>query len=452
MVVLILIPLVLSGFFVAPYSADGAAVIYDPLEMLDKFIITPLVRAIANSLENMVVNKVNGLISGIDGKTPSYITNWRNYTLESQARGNDVFRAILADTDTCPYFKSNLVTAFGAERSVGATLGAKVKSVVAGQNVVVYENKTFVPGMPSFQTTARCTLPTNFKMTDFKNDFSKGGGWNTWNKLLEPQNNPIGLFLLSSDEQAKQIATEEQAARDSSVAGGGFKGQKLGVNNAASPSGCTGASLPGQMLSQTQVNSCIQNSGRCNETGTEAQQKCIADTRAMCTTQLTAELSMSSAGARCAFMGEEVTPASILGQSAANALDTKIGRVGTAAMLTDVIIGVVTGLITGVSSRLTNFGGKKTYSTSPTAGTGFSESGVPTEQEQKEQIEKFNQDRDRISEGGQTGCMTPCLEREQSGCTETDPVTGEITTNQECMSNAQTSCESQCTLTTPENF
>jgi hypothetical protein len=150
---------------------------------------------------------------------------------------------------------------------------------------------------------------------------------------------------------------------------------------------------------------------------------------------------MSSAGARCAFMGEEVTPASILGQSAANALDTKIGRVGTASMLTDVLLNVLTGLITGLSDRLTNFGGKKSYSSSPTAGTGFSE--LPATASKSDP--NFDAQKNQIQQGGKQGCMSPCLEKERSGCTETNSVTGETTTNQECMNNAQTSCENQCT-------
>lgn len=415
-VILILIPLVLGSFFVTPYRANGAAVIYDPLEMLDEFIISPLVRQIANSLENRVVNKVNGLIANIDGKTPSYITNWRNYILESEARGNDVFRAVLADTSLCPYFKNDLVTALGAEKSAGATLGAAVRKTVGGQNTVVYQNQLSVPGMPSFQTTANCTLSSNVNVNSFKKDFSQGG-WAAWDQLIRPQNNFFGAYSLALGEQAKQTATEEKAARDSSVAGSGFKGQKLGADNKASPTGCTGVSLPGQLPSQDAL-----LAGR------------------------------TSAGVRCAFLGEEVTPARILGESAANSLDAKIGRVGTAAYLTDIILSVVGGVITGLSDRLTNFGGKKTYGDSPTAGAGFGKS-APLPAGQEEGIPatdpNFDAQVDQINQAGRTGCLSSCqsdCEGNASQDCTIDPVTGEerCARDQGAVDACRQNCDSQC--------
>jgi uncharacterized protein (UPF0297 family) len=401
--ILVIIPMILGGFFMAPQRANGAAVIYDPLEMLDKFIITPLVRQIANSLENKVVNKVNGLIANIDGKSPSYITNWRNYILESEARGNDVFRAVLADTALCPYFKNDLVTALGAEKSVGATLGATVRKAVAGQNAVVYQSQLSVPGMPSFQQTANCTLSSKINVNSFKNDFSQGG-WEAWNQLIQPQNNFFGAYSLALGEQSKQTATEEKAARDSSVAGSGFKGQKLGADNKSSPNGCAGVSLPGQLPSQDAL-----LAGR------------------------------TSAGVRCAFLGEEVTPASILGQSAANSLDAKIGRVGTAAALTDVLLSVLAGVITGLSDRITNFGGKSSYGEASTAGAGFDTSGTPTTDP------NFDSQTNQMRQGGQNSCRSNCIQSEYQNCDQTDESgLPDQPARQACQSDAEAKCTAQC--------
>ena len=408
--ILILTPLILAGLFAGPYYANGGAVIYDPLEMLDEFIISPLVRTIANSLENKVVNQVNKALGKIDGKTPSYITNWRNYILESEARGNDVFRAVLADTKLCPYFKNDLITSLGAEKSTGAILGATVRKAVAGQNAVVYQNQLSVPGMPSFQQTANCTLPSSFNQKTFQNDFTKGGGWTTWNQLIQPQNNFFGAYSLALGEQSKQTATEKQAAQDSSLAGSGFKGQKLGADNKASPTGCTGVSLPGQLPSQDAL-----------------------------------LIGRTSAGVRCAFLGEEVTPAKILGESAANTLDTKIGRVGTAAYLTDIILSVIGGVIQGLSDKLTNFGGKSSYGTPATPEAGFGKSApLPAGQEEGVPATDPNYDA-QVNQICSNSCQSGCEENAPQEC-NTDPVTGEeqCTKDQGAIETCRQNCGSQC--------
>ncbi|MEK7154318.1 MAG: hypothetical protein AAB792_02055 [Patescibacteria group bacterium] len=296
---------------------------------LKEFIIYPLVRKLGNSLENKLLNKTNGLISGLTQKTPSFITNWRNYTLDSQARGNDVFRAILADATLCPYFKTNLQTAFGAEKSAGAMVGAKVKAKDKnGNDVIVYENKTSIPGLPSFKNLADCTLSSNTNVGLFRKDFSNGG-WSAWNELIQPQNNFYGAYSLALGEQVKQIQTEKESAKDSSIAGQGFLGQQLGLTGGASPTGCVGASLPGV-------------------------QRFSADTSGNLT-NIT----------RCAFMGKEVTPGQVLGKAAASALDKKLGRVGGATQVTDVILNLLNAVLSSVSNRMLNFIGQSSYQAQP---------------------------------------------------------------------------------------
>jgi hypothetical protein len=439
----------LAGLFAGPYYANGGAVIYDPLEMLDEFIISPLVRTIANALENKIVNQVNKALGKIDGKTPSYITNWRNYILESEARGNDVFWAVLADTKLCPYFKNDLTTSFGAEKSTGAALGAQVRKIVAGQNVVVYENKLFAPGMPSLQTTANCTLPSGFNQKTFQNDFTKGGGWTTWNQLIQPQNNFFGAYSLALGEQSKQIATEKQAAQDSSLAGGGFKGQKLGADNKASPTGCTGASLPGQLAPTT--SDCMAADQACfvscNDQAVKNSAFNLKACDAACSSALNAckKSTTTSSGTRCAFLGEEVTPGSILGESAANTLDKKIGRVGTAAYLTDIILSVIGGVIQGLSDKLTNFGGKSSYGTPTTPEAGFGQSApIPAGKEEGVPATDPNYDA-QVNQICASSCQSDCEGNAPQEC-NTDPVTGEeqCTKDQGAVDACRQNCGSQC--------
>lgn len=321
-IVLIMIISLVGGIFV--YTANQTRAASALFYFLKEFIIKPLVRQLANALENKLVNKINGLVSGLTQKVPSFITNWRNYTLNSQARGNDIFRSVLADTKLCPYFKTNLQQTFGADKYVGALSGASVK--VGG--VTAYQNQTYIPGLPSFQNLANCTLPANLNINTFKTDFAKGGGWDTWNKLIQPQNNFFGAYSLALGEQTKQIQTESQSARDTSIAGQGFLGQKLGTgtgaSGGASPSGCTGSMLPG---------------------GT----------------------------GRCIWFGKEVTPPKFLGDLSAKSLDTKIGRIGAGQELTDVIFSLASAVVNGLSSKILNFTGMGNYSAPPGGGMGFNE-------------------------------------------------------------------------------
>ncbi len=291
----------------------------DWMYFLKEFVIKPLVRQLANALENMLVNKITGFASGLSQKVPSFITNWRNYTLDSQARGSDIFRSVLADAKLCPYFKDNLQTAFGADAAkyggtlAGATVRAKDKN---GKDVVVYQNKTSIPGLPSFQNLANCTLPANLNINTFRTDFAKGGGWNTWNQLIQPQNNFFGVYALSLAEQQSQMQIEKESARDTSIAGQGFLGQKMGTasggGDGASPSGCTGKTLAG------------------------------------------------GAG-RCIWFGKEVTPPKFLGDLSAKSLETKIGRVGAGQELTDVIFNLISTVVNALGNKILNFAGLSGY-------------------------------------------------------------------------------------------
>ena len=380
--------------------------------IIKEFVIYPLVRMIANSLENKLINKINGTLSNINNKGPTFVTNWRNHMLNSQARGNDVFRAVLADAKLCPHFKTNLQTAFGADAAKygGAIAGATVKvKDKNGNDVVVYQNKTSIPGLPSFQNLANCSLPANLNINTFRTDFAKGGGWDTWNKLIQPKNNFFGVYSLALGEQQRQMTTEEKVTMDSAVAGQGFLSQKLGVGNSGiGPSGCVGLSLPGQTTS-------------------------------------------TSSSARCAFFGKEVTPAQLLGKSTANALDKKLGRVGGATQITDILLSLASAVLNATTNRLTNFIGQNTYDRPPSQDAG----GYPEAQTAPGPGDP-QYDANQI-------CQNDCVKGKEatcgnepgaSDCLETDPDTGAClrTKYDDCVSQAQSECNAQCASITKPSY
>ncbi len=297
-IIAVIVLLSLAVGFVFPiHQTYASAIPY----WVKEYIIKPLVRTLANALENVIVNKMTAQISGKTQGQPSFITNWRNQILDSEARGNDVFRSVLADAQLCPYFKTNLQTAFGADKYAGTILGSTIKNST-GQ--LVYQNKTSVPGLPSFQNLANCTLPANLNINVFKTDFAKGGGWDTWNQLIQPQNNFLGAYTLALNEQTTQRAVDTQSSQNQAIAGQGYLGQKLGTSG-TSPNGCVGS------LSGTN---------------------------------------------RCLFLGKEVTPAKLIESVNASSFGTKISRAGFGTELPDVIQGLIgavsAGLLNGIANQL----------------------------------------------------------------------------------------------------
>ncbi|OGN02672.1 MAG: hypothetical protein A2655_03085 [Candidatus Yanofskybacteria bacterium RIFCSPHIGHO2_01_FULL_43_42] len=134
---------------------------------------------------------------------PAWVRNWRNFQLDAQYRGEDIFRGMLYSTDLCDYFDSDLKSMFGAN-----------------QNINLASIRTRAGGFDSFQAKTGCTLPDNFDFEAYQQDFSGNGGWEAWSRLLEPQNNFHGALFKSLDEANKQRVIEESADINETAATG----------------------------------------------------------------------------------------------------------------------------------------------------------------------------------------------------------------------------------------
>ena len=330
--------------------------------------------------------------------------------LDSQARGNDVFKAVLADAKVCGYMKNNILNAFGAEKSIGVIKGAKITDA---SGKVVFENKTSIPGLPSFQNLANCTLPANFNAGTFRTDFVKGGGWDTWNKLIQPQNNFFGVYAAALNEQAKQMDVEKTTTMDSAVAGQGFLSQKLGVGTSGlGPSGCADVAIQGPTLPGAAP------------LGTRT---------------------------RCTFMGKEVTPAQLLGKTTAGTLDKKLGRVGGATQITDIILSLASAVLNATTNRLVNFLGQSTYNRPPSQEAGgYPEAQIaPGSGDPNYNANQICQS--DCEKGKEAACSN---EPNANDCVETDPDTGAClrTGHDDCISQARSECSSQCQSATSPQY
>ena len=145
-----------------------------------EFVLDLVGRVISRILMSVLSNTVVGKIktSGRDGG-PAFIQDWRNFLAEAQYRGEDITRATVADAaigsgaTICSYLKSPLTIAFGAG------------SILPNFNAFKYR----IGSLQYYKERNRCTLPAGFNVNTFRNDFSAGGGWAAWDKLIQPQNN-----------------------------------------------------------------------------------------------------------------------------------------------------------------------------------------------------------------------------------------------------------------------
>ncbi len=153
---------------------------------------------------------------GRDGGS-ALVQNWRNYITNSQYRGEEVFRAILANTQVCKYLERDM---YGLFRTT-----AQSKVSLSGQNIRVND-------LDPFTLRARCTLPSTFDVTKFRKDFAGNGGWQTLLALTEPQNNPYGLFLMSQGELERQRDLAQQADANEVIDGyTSIRGEGGGANS-----------------------------------------------------------------------------------------------------------------------------------------------------------------------------------------------------------------------------
>ena len=162
-------------------------------------------REIFNAMSNGIINTAR--TSGRNGG-PAYVRNWRNFQTDAQYRGEGIFRAMLSNTKLCDYFSNDLKNIFGVTR----------RTALPGQN-------TRTGNLDPYAFRANCTMPSNFSLTNYQNDFSGNGGGNAFSRILEPQNNFYGTLFSSLDESAKQRALEESADLNQVLANKGLTGK-----------------------------------------------------------------------------------------------------------------------------------------------------------------------------------------------------------------------------------
>ncbi len=207
----------------------GEVPVHDSQNDAKEYVMDVLSRCLAREILDSSIGGMLDIVrtQGRDGGA-SYIRNWRNFQTNAQYRGEAIFRGILANTKTCNYLQQDINKIF--------RVTAKDKISLKGQN-------TRIGGADPFAVTGRCTMPSDFDMEKYKQDFSGNGGWGTFLRMLEPQNNYFGLVLQSINEADKQKEMEISSDLNEAQAGRGYtslRGEGAGSCLEMGPNGkCT---------------------------------------------------------------------------------------------------------------------------------------------------------------------------------------------------------------------
>jgi len=450
-IVIVLLVVILAAVFFSIKTArvHAADIWYE----IYQWVVLPLLRMVAQKLDNIILNKLGVATSGVLGNSPHFITNWRNNILSSQARGNDLFRSILADATLCPYFNNGLKTAFGAEKYVGTMVGTIVKNVT-GQ--VTYQNQTYTPGLPSFQNLANCTLPSNFNINTFQNDFAKGGGWDVWNQLIQPQNNFFGVYAMALSEQQKQIALENQANTNQNIANQGYLPNKVGTNTASGGQkagssnfdygACidTCSSAYNTCLKQptggevTAAEWCSAAMNTCDSSCLKQQQTASQQSTTSSTASVNGCTETLPGTSRCISEGKIVTPGNIYNQVSGARISKQTTTLQDAQSIGDIIQWLVSDVASKLAGQIDNMLGVDIFSNAVNNGMYQS-----TDYENQ-----LNQVQGQINQSGQAGssatCRQQCSDRYNNCLRQPTADETAASENQAACSAEMTDCDATC--------
>ena len=244
---IIILMLIFSLSFSVPiYTSQGAAFV---LWVVKEFGLDLVARALSRRLLTILNDKVVGAINQLGTKKggnpgPAFVQNWKSFLADAKRIGENQFRAQLNYAITkgiiCNDLKGPLALAFEASNVPYVNIGEPDKIAELQQDIIPY------------QTKIKCTIPDSVRET-FKKSFEKGGGWETWSRLVEPQNNLAGALAISMEELARQRASQETAKQSEVAAASGFTGIKDSCKGFGKDAECSfGGDIitPGDLMSE----------------------------------------------------------------------------------------------------------------------------------------------------------------------------------------------------------
>ena len=306
------------GFYypapVAKATDGGAGWVYNALWGTKEFGLDTAARFLARGLLKVTINTVIKKIqtAGREGRSPSFVQEWRNFLTQGQYRGESIFRSILANTEFCVDFGNNVRMNFG----------------VSSDTVSRLLRNTRTNNFDPFTLRARCTMPQGWTLDNYRGDFNGRGGYSALLRLSEPQNNGYGALLMTLAEASNQRDLEQWADQAEAQAGSGY----TGIRRSLSGRGSCDDPRPSSPGGQRCVIPTGSYFGTCSGSGVQ------------CTRDETCRGGDPST-ARCTFLGFTTTPGQLLGETAANAIDSNIGWLITSDEVSEVIVAIIYAVI-----------------------------------------------------------------------------------------------------------
>lgn len=150
-----------------------------------------------------------------------FVQNFRNFGLEGQYRGENLWRGLLyvaAYGDTQKSIPPLLCDHIKNSQAFRSLLPSKVNDLIqSGVN-------RRVNSLQEYLLASKCDSFVNQNYQAFMNDFGAGGGWEMFEKLSQPQNNIFGAIDLAMNELERQRQIEEQSDINEVLSGSGYLG------------------------------------------------------------------------------------------------------------------------------------------------------------------------------------------------------------------------------------
>lgn len=189
---------------------------YQGKEYVQDIIARCAAREILTKMNQNILNVVR--TAGRDGGT-SFIRNWRSFILGSQYRGEDIWRGMIYIAANGDLNRGIPPLLCDGIRNSGIIKSLQPREV---PNLIQSGLNRRVDSLQEYLVATKCDTIVNQKFDIFMNDFSAGGGWDTFERLLQPQNNIYGATELTLKELDKQKTIEERADINEALSGSGF--------------------------------------------------------------------------------------------------------------------------------------------------------------------------------------------------------------------------------------
>lgn len=195
---------------------------YQGKEYVQDIIARCAAREILTAMNNSILTVAR--TAGRDGG-PALVKNWRNFILQGQYRGEDIWRGLLyiaanGDGDIPPLLCDHI-------RESDAIKSLRPTPV---PNLIQSGLNRRVDSLEEYLVATRCDPVVNANFNTFMKDFSAGGGWDTFERLLQPQNNIYGAVGLALNELVKQRSIEKESDVNEALAGSGFTSTRGATN------------------------------------------------------------------------------------------------------------------------------------------------------------------------------------------------------------------------------